>query len=80
MCRGLLWTLVEITNCLQVKTIDVFLTIVFRIGLLLYLRLITIGMKQNTLIEHKEVVVVCDLESGLVNLSYNALATNDTKS
>jgi len=80
MCWGLLWTLVEITNCLQVKTIGVFLTIVFRIGLLLYLRLITIGMKQNTLIEHKEVVVVCDLESGLVNLSYNALATNDTKS
>ncbi len=80
MCWGLLWTPVEITNCLQVKTIDVFLTIVFRIGLLLYLRLITIGMKQNTLIEHKKVVIVCDLENGLVNLSYNALAINDTKS
>jgi len=50
MCWGLLWTPVEITYCLQVKTIDVFLTIVFKIGLLLYLRLITIGMKQNTLI------------------------------
>jgi len=37
-------------------------------------------MKQDTLIEHKEVVVVCDQESGPVNLSYNALATNHTKS
>jgi hypothetical protein len=60
MCWGLLWTLIEIANCLQVKTIDVFLTIVFRIGLLPYFRLITIGMKQDTLIEHKEVVVVFD--------------------
>jgi len=71
--------LVEIVNCLQVKTIDVFLTIVFRIGLLPYLGLTT-GMKQDTLIEHKEVVVVCDQESEHVNLSYNVLTTNHTKS
>jgi hypothetical protein len=70
---------IEIVNCLQVKTIDVFLTIVFRIGLLPYLRLTTTGMKQDTLIEYKE-VVVCDQESGHVNLNYNALTTNHTKS
>jgi hypothetical protein len=60
MCLGLLWTHVEITKCLQVKTLDVFLTIVFKIRLLPYLGLTIIGMKQDTLIEHKEVVVVCD--------------------
>jgi hypothetical protein len=31
-------------------------------------------MKRNTLIEHKEVVVVCE-ESGLVNMNYNVLLT-----
>jgi len=74
-----MWTHVEIVNCLQVKTIDVFLIIVLRIELLPYFGLTTTGMKQNTLIELKE-VVVCDQESGLVNLSYNALTTNHTKS
>ncbi len=60
MCWGLLWTYVEIANCLQVIKKDVFLTIIFRIGLLPCLRLITFGMKQDTLIEHKETIVVCD--------------------
>jgi len=31
-------------------------------------------VKRNTLIEHKEVVVVCE-ESGLVNFNYNVLLT-----
>jgi hypothetical protein len=31
-------------------------------------------MKRNTLIEHKEAVVICE-ESGPINLSYNALLT-----
>jgi len=60
MCWGLLWTPIEIANCLQVKTIDVFLTIDFRIGLLPYLGLTTTGMKQFALIEQKEAIVVCD--------------------
>jgi len=80
MCWGLLWTPIEIINCLQVKTIDSFLTIVFRIGLLPYLILTTMVMKQDTLIEHKEAIVGCDKESGLVNLSYNARTANHTKS
>jgi hypothetical protein len=65
--------LLKLTNCLQVKVIDVFFTIVFRISLLPYFKLTTIGMKWNTLIEHKE-VVVCE-ESGHVSLSYNVLLT-----
>jgi hypothetical protein len=37
-------------------------------------------MKQDTLIEHKEAIVVCDYESGPIDLSYNVLATNHIKS
>jgi hypothetical protein len=58
---------------LQVKVIDGFFTIVFRISLLPYFKLTTIVMKWNTLIEHKE-VVVCE-ENGCVSLSYNGLLT-----
>ncbi len=34
----------------------------------------TTCMKRDTLMEHKQVVVVCE-ENGLVNLSYNTLLT-----
>jgi len=66
--------LLKLANCLHVRTIDVFLTIVFKACLLPYLRLTTISMKKNALIEHKEDVVVCE-ESGLVNMNYNVLLT-----
>jgi hypothetical protein len=69
--------LLKLDNCLQVKAIDVFLTTLFRTCLLLYLKLTIVGMKRDTLIEHKEVVVVCE-ESGLVTLSYN-FPINHTK-
>ncbi len=36
------------------------------------LRLAIVGMKRNTLIQYKKVVIVCE-ESELVNLSYNVL-------
>ncbi len=51
-----------------------FLTTIFRACLLLYLSLSTASMRENTLIEHKEAVVVCE-EGEHVNLSYNALLT-----
>jgi hypothetical protein len=57
-----------------VKTTNVFFTIVFKVGLLLYLILATTKMKIDTLIEYKEVVVVCE-ENGHVTLSYNVLLT-----
>ncbi len=61
-------------NYLQVRATDVFFTIIFRASLLPYLRLATTSMKRNTLIEHKEVVVVCE-ENGHVSLNYNVLST-----
>ncbi len=64
----------KLTNCLQVRATDVFFTIIFKASLLPYLRLATIRMKINTLIEHKEATIVCE-ESGHVSMSYNALLT-----
>jgi hypothetical protein len=64
----------KLTNCLQVRVTDVFVTIVFRASLSPYLRLTTIGMKINTLIEHKETIVVCE-ENRFVSMSYNVLLT-----
>ncbi len=66
--------LLKLTNYLQVRTTNVFLTTVFRAGLLPYLKLTTTRMKRDTLIEHKEVVVVCE-ENGPVSLSFNVLLT-----
>jgi hypothetical protein len=65
--------LLKLTNCLHVTTIDVFPTIIFRVGLLPYL-ILTTSMKWDTLIEHKEVVILCE-ENGLVSLKYNVLLT-----
>jgi hypothetical protein len=62
--------LLKLINCLHVKATYVFLTIIFKASLLSCLRLAIACMKRNTLIEHKEVVVVCE-ENGLVSLSYN---------
>jgi len=64
----------KLTNYLQVKATNVFLTTIFKVGLLPYLKLIAVRMKINTLIEHKEVVVVCE-ESAPISLSYNVLLT-----
>jgi len=66
--------LLKLINYLHVKPTDVFFTIVFRAGLLPYLRLATASMKRNILIEHKEVVIVCE-ESGPISMNYNALLT-----
>jgi hypothetical protein len=55
------------------KTTYVFFTIIFRLGLLPYLKLVTTCMKINTLINHKE-VVVCE-KNGPINMSYNVLLT-----
>jgi hypothetical protein len=62
----------KLANCLQVKAIYVFLTIVFKENLLPYLKLTITCVKKDTLIEHKEAVVVCE-ESGLISLNYNVL-------
>jgi len=66
--------LLKLANFLQVKVTIFFFTIVLRASLLPYLRLTTASMKRNTLIEHKEVVVVCE-ESGPISMNYNVLLT-----
>jgi len=65
--------LLKSTNCLLVRTIDVFPTTIFRVGLLPYL-ILTTNMKWDTLIEHKEIVIVCE-ENGPISLNYNVLLT-----
>jgi hypothetical protein len=66
--------MLKLTNYLQVRATIVFLTIVFKVTLLPYLKLATTCMKRNTLIEHKEVIIVCE-ESGHVSMNYNVLLT-----
>jgi hypothetical protein len=68
--------LLKLAKCLHVITTNVFITIFFKAILLPYLRLTTIDMRRNTLIEHKEVVVVCE-ESGPISLNV-LLATPET--
>jgi hypothetical protein len=63
---------IETSNCLQVKTTNGFLTTIFKISLLSYLKLTTTNMMGNTLIKHKEIIVPCE-ESGFVGLNYNVL-------
>jgi len=64
--------MLKLGNYLHVKTIDIFLTIVFKASFLPYLRLIITSMKKNTLIKHKKIVVICE-ESGPISLSYNVI-------
>ncbi len=64
----------KLANCLHVITTNVFFTTVLKAGLLFNLRLIFVGKRKNTSIEHKEAIVKCE-ESGPISLSYNALLT-----
>jgi hypothetical protein len=52
--------LLKLANSLQHRTIDNFLTTIFRSRLQPYLHVTTIGMKRETLQQHKEVVLVCE--------------------
>jgi hypothetical protein len=55
--------LLKLANCLQMKVTDVFLTIIFRINSQPHLKLAIVSMIKDTLIKHKEAVVICE-ESG----------------
>jgi hypothetical protein len=52
--------LLKLTNSLQHKTINSFLTIVFKFGLQLYLLVAITSMKRETLQQHKEATLVCE--------------------
>ncbi len=56
------------------KATNVFLTIIFRASLQPYLRLATTSMMRDTLIKHKEAIVIYE-ESGPVIANYNVLIT-----
>jgi hypothetical protein len=52
--------LLKLANYLQHKTINSFLTIVFKFRLQLYLCVAIASMKRKTLQQHKEVALVCE--------------------
>jgi len=67
--------LLKFANYLQFKTTNVFLIIIFKVGLQPYLILATSSMARDTLIEHKEAAIICE-ESGSVVANYIALITH----
>jgi hypothetical protein len=52
--------LLKLVNNLQHKTIDSFLTTIFRSRLQLYLHVTIANMKRKTLQQHKQLVLVCE--------------------
>ncbi len=50
----------KLVHGLQVPTIDNLLTIMFRVGLQSYLKIVTTRMKQSTLQKHKEATMLCE--------------------
>ncbi len=60
MNRKILWMDFAFATWLHIKTIDMYLTIVFHVRLFPYLKLTTINMKRDTLIEHKEATLICE--------------------
>jgi len=54
VCQSLLQTYFKLTNCLQIKTTDTYIIIIFWVGLHPYICLSIARIKRKTLIEHKE--------------------------
>jgi hypothetical protein len=55
-----------------VKATDVILNTIFKESIQPYLRLATIGMTKDTLIKHKEPIVICEENEPSIT-NYNAL-------
>jgi hypothetical protein len=66
--------LLKFAKCLQVKAINVFLITNFKTSLQPYFKLATIGMTRDTLIKHKEFVMIYE-ESRPIITNYNVLLT-----
>jgi mannitol/fructose-specific phosphotransferase system IIA component (Ntr-type) len=58
-------------NAYKCKLLN-FFTIIFRTSLQPYLRLATTGLTRNTMIKHKEIIIICE-ENGPIITNYNAL-------
>ncbi len=69
-CQNLLQKIFKLVNCLNIKVIDTYLTIIFKVGLHPYILLLIVGMKWETLIEHKETMVVIYEEMGPRGYNY----------
>jgi hypothetical protein len=52
--------LLKLANSLQHRIIDSFLTTIFIFGLQPYLCITIVGMKKETLLQHKETTLVCE--------------------
>jgi hypothetical protein len=71
--------LLKLTNGLQHRTTNSFLTTVFKSRLQPYLRVTTTNMKRETLQQHEETTLVC--EKGIFELEFinNLLAPQSNK-
>jgi hypothetical protein len=58
------WRFQKLVHGSQIPTINNFLPTVFKVGLQSYLIIVTIGMKQLTLQQHKEAAMFC--EEGMI--------------
>jgi hypothetical protein len=56
--------LFKLTNCLQMKAINVFLSYIFKASLQPYFKLAT-SVIRDTMIKHKKVAMICE-ENGLI--------------
>jgi hypothetical protein len=54
----------KLAHGLQVPTTNSFISILFKMGLQSYFKIITIRMKRSTLQQHKEVAMLC--EEGMI--------------
>ncbi len=64
---------------LQVPTTYNFLTIVFRVVLQSYFKIVTARMKQSTLQEHKEAAMLCEEGMTIVEVRSALLMPQSTK-
>jgi hypothetical protein len=71
--------LLKLANNLQHRTTDSFLTIVFISGLQPYLCVTTIGMKRETLQQHKETTLVCEKRISKIEVINNLLVPQNSK-
>jgi len=69
----------KLAHGLQVPTIDNFLIDTFKVGLQSYLRIAIVGMKQSTLQQHKEVIMLCEEGMIIVKARSALLVPHSTK-
>jgi hypothetical protein len=71
--------LLKLANSLQHKTINSFLTIIFKYGLQPYLHVARASMKKKTLQQHKETTLVCEEGISKVEATSNMLVPQSSK-